>query len=136
MNKWIGLAARIPTGAIFLILGANGLTWLFFGKPFIEMPPPEEGSFAAQYFTVLAGSYLLKTIKIVEVLGAIMLLSGIFLPLGVVILAPIIINIFLFHLTIQPADMGMAIFLVVAEGAMVWAYWDHFKSLFRIHKGL
>ena len=136
MSKWIGLAARISVGAIFLIFGANGIAMLFFDAPFIKMAPPEEGSFVAQYFTVLLGSYLYKTVKIVEVLGAIMLLTGIFLPLGVVILAPIVANIFLFHLTLAPAYMGMATFLIVGEVVMLWAYWDKFRSLFTIHKSL
>ena len=136
MKSWIGLMARVIVGAIFMVFGANGISALFFGYAFIEMPPPEEGSFVAQYFNVLAGSYLLKTIKIIEVLGAFMLLSGIFLPLGAVLLAPIVVNIFLFHLTLEPGEIAMAIVLVLGEGLIAWAYWDYFKSLFHIRKGL
>ncbi len=134
MKKYFGLAGRISVGAIFLVFGANGIAGVYFGQPFIELPPPKEGSFVAQYIFVLGGSYILKTVKIVEVLGALMLLSGFFLPLGIVILAPIIVNIFLFHMTLEPGDLGMAFFLVFGEAVMVWAYWGYFRPLFTIHK--
>ena len=136
MKKWTGLAARLLVGAIFMVFGANGISFLFFGHDFIGMPPPEEGSFIAQYFGVLTGSYILKTVKIVEVVGAFMLLSGVFLPLGAVLLAPIVVNIFLFHLTLELTEMPMALLLVAGEALIAWAYWDHFKSLFHIRKGL
>ena len=136
IRKWIGLAARTVVGAIFMVFGANGISDLFFGHAFIEMPPPEEGSFIAQYFSVLSSSYIFKTVKIVEVLGALMLLSGVFLPLGAVLLAPIVVNILLFHLTLEPGEIAMALILVGGETLIAWAYWDYFKSLFHIRKGL
>ena len=136
MKKWVGLLARTVVGAIFLVFGTNGLLGLFFGYTFIEMSSPEEGSFIAQYFNVLAGSYILKTVKIIEVLGGFMLLSGVFLPLGAVLLAPIVVNIFLFHFTLEPGEMAMAVLLLAGEGLIAWAYWDYFKSLFHIRKGL
>lgn len=110
MKKWIGFTARTLVGAIFLVFGANGILQLFFGYALIEMQPPEEGSAVAQYFKVLAGTYLLKTVKIIEVLGALMLLSGVFLPLGAILLAPIVVNIFLFHLTMDPCGNGYGCF--------------------------
>ena len=136
INRWIGLAGRIGVGAVFLVFGTNGIAWVFFGAPFIEMSPPAEGSSAAEYFSVIGGSYILKTVKIIEVAGALMLLTGIFLPLGAVLLAPIVVNILLFHITIDPSAMGLAIFLTVGELAIAWGYCDYFKSLFTIRKGL
>lgn len=130
MKGLIGLAARIVVGAIFMVFGVNGISTLFFAYSFIEFPPPEEGSFLAQYFDVLSRSYILKTVKIIEVLGAFMLLSGIFLPLGAVLLAPIVVNIFLFHLTLEQSGMPMAVLLLLGESVIFWAYWPYFRTIF------
>ena len=137
IKKYFGLGARIIVGAIFVVFGTNGIAMLYFGSPFIPMEAPPEGSPAAQYFAVLAGSYILKTVKIVEVLGGLMLLSGIYMPLGAIILMPIVINIFLFHYTMAPGygEMAMSITLLAGEGVIFWAYWAYFKSLLHIRKG-
>ena len=136
MKKWLGMPARFIVGAIFLVFGTNGVLTLFFGYTFIEMPSPEEGSFVAQYFNVLSGSYILKTVKIIETLGGFMLLSGVFLPLGAILLAPIVVNIFLFHLTLEPQEISMALLLVAGEVLIAWAYWEYFRPLFHIRRKL
>ena len=133
LKKNLGLGARIIVGAIFVVFGTNGIAMLFFGSPFISTPPPPEGSPAAQYFAAIAGpSFTLQVVKMVQVSGALMLLSGICMPFGAIILAPVVFNIFLFHLTMDPSGVGLSlgIVLLLGEAVIGWAYWDRFKSLF------
>ena len=74
----------------FFVFGLNG----FFN--FIPMPPPPEP--ALKFLVALIGTgYLFPLIKGIEVLCGLALLSGLFVPLTLVVLAPIVVNIFLFH---------------------------------------
>ena len=114
-KKWIGLASRIFVGSVFLTFGTIGVLENFFGFSIMEYSKPEEGSMLAQYFTVLGGTYLLKTVKIAELIGGFFLLTGIALPLGATILAPIVINIFLFHFTIDKNELVFSSLLVLGE---------------------
>ncbi len=125
---------RYLLGAIFLVFGVNGLLEFIFNAGFIKVPPMQ--GVAGLFFSSLMRAHILETVKIVEVVAALMLLSGVFLPLGILLLAPIIVNIFLFHLNIEHTGLPIAVILLVGELVLGWAYWENFKSLFTIHKGI
>ncbi len=75
--------------------------------------PPLDG-FAADYMNVIGGSYILKTMGIIYLAGAVMLILNKAVGLAAVLLAPIAFNAFMFHLTLDPANIaGAAIFLVL-----------------------
>jgi putative oxidoreductase len=57
----------------------------------------------------------------VQLLGGILLLSGQFIPLALVLLGPVIFNILLFHATMQPAGLppgvlALLLWLIVFYG--------------------
>lgn len=115
-KKLIELIARILLGLIFFVFGLNG----FF--QFIPMPPLPE---PAMNFmgALMATGYFLPVLKATEVVAGLMLLSGFYVPLALILLAPIIVQILLFHTFIVP-DLAMPIFILILE--LVLAY---------IHKG-
>ncbi len=91
-------------GSIFLIFGLNG--FLHF------LPQPPSPPAAAAFGGALAATgYMFPLIKGIEVLTGLLLLSGRFVPLALVLLAPVVVNIALFHLFLAPA--GLALPLVV-----------------------
>ncbi len=100
------LIARLLLGLIFLVFGLNGFLH------FIPMPPPTGP--AAQYFGGLfaAGIYL-PVIFLVQLVGAILLLLGRFVPLALTLLAPIIVNILLFHIGLAPAGLPLALIVTI-----------------------
>ena len=100
--------ARIVLGLIFVVFGLNG----FFH--FLPMPPmhgrPE------QFFLGLyATGYFIPFLFGVQVVGGALLLTGAYVSLGVVILAPIIANIFLFHFFIDRSGLPLAIVVTLLE---------------------
>lgn len=103
--KKLPLVARIILGLIFVIFGLNG----FFN--FLHMPPmPEKaGAFLGGLF---ATGYFFPFLKGLEVLCGLALLIGAFVPLALVILAPIVVNILLFHAFLAPS--GLPLPLVIA----------------------
>lgn len=97
--------ARILLGLVFLIFGLNGFLH------FMPMQPPP--GLAGQYLGVLFVSHYLVAVFILQIAGAVPLLLNRFVPLGLVILGPLIANILLFHALMQPQGLPLAVAVLV-----------------------
>jgi hypothetical protein len=122
---WAVLAARVLVGLPFLVFGLD-----FFFK-FITMPKPEMPERAIQYITILSMSGYLAVVKVLEVVGGALVLSGRLVPLGLVLVTPVAVNIALVDLCLvgKPA-LGVVLTLLCAF--LVWAYRAYFISVFTI----
>lgn len=76
-----------------------------------------------------ASGYLMPLVKITELLCGIAFVTGRFVPLATVVIAPIIVNIFLFHVFVDMAGLPVAIFLLLANLFLAVANWEKFKPL-------
>jgi len=94
-NQKSVIAARILLGLPFVVFGLNGFLH------FIPMGAMNERAMDIMMAYVRTG-YFLPFLAASQVIGGLMLLSGFFVPLGLLILAPIIANIVLFHLFLTP----------------------------------
>lgn len=121
--KNLVIVARVALGLIYFVFGLNG----FFN--FLPAPPMAgaAGAFAG---AMAATGYMFPLIKGTEVLGGLLLLLGRPVGLALVMLAPVTLNIFLFHFFLTPGEFaiqavmaGIHIFLGVAN-------FSKFKSLF------
>ena len=56
------------------------------------------------------------------VAGGLLLLTGRWLPLGLTLLGPVIVNILAFHVLMAPAGLGMAIVVSALALFLVWRY--------------
>ena len=99
------LIARYLLGIIFLVFGANGFL------NFIPMPPPT--GLAGQYMGALFVSHFLVVVFLLELIPAILLLAGRYVALALVLLGPVIVNIFLFHAFLAPSGLPLALVVVV-----------------------
>jgi uncharacterized membrane protein YphA (DoxX/SURF4 family) len=70
-------------------------------------------------------------VKGTEVVAGLLLLTGIAVPLALVLLAPILVNIFLFHLILAPEGLAPAVVLGAGELVLARAHWSSFRGLFR-----
>ena len=109
MKDKLTLGARVVLGLIFVVFGLNGFL------QFIPLPP-HEGAAATYIGGLAATGYFFPVLKITEIVGGLMLLSGRFVPLALLFLAPIVVQIFLMHVFLAPDGMPMAVALVVLEG--------------------
>ena len=80
----VSLIARLLLGFVFV--GA-GIAFFF------TTPPPQEGDMALFFNGMMATKYFFYLLKFTEIACGLMLMSGYFVPLALVILAPIILNI-------------------------------------------
>lgn len=122
MNKLI-LALRILLGAMLIVFGSNKFIGFI---PDFEFANVDAGVF----FGALADSYVLKTVGFIEITVGFLLLLNKAVPFALVILAPISINIILFHATLDPANIGPGAFVFLVNAFLIFKYWDKYKTLF------
>jgi putative oxidoreductase len=97
--------ARYLAGVIFLVFGLNGFL------NFIPLPPPE--GIAAQFMGALYVSHYLWIIFAFQVIAGILLLVNRYVALAVAVLAPVIVNILVFHALMAPSGLPLALFVAV-----------------------
>ena len=94
--------ARILLGLIFTVFGLNGFLH------FLKMPPPT-GQLAGQYMGALFLSHYLVVVFLVQLVGGVLLLVNRYVPLALVLLGPVVVNIVLFHSTMAPEGLPLAL---------------------------
>ena len=81
--------------------------------------------------------YLWPIIGTTELLAGIALLTGWFVPLTLILLAPITLNILLFHLTTpSPDGIGIALAIILPHLGLAWMYREHYATLFKFKSGI
>ena len=122
--KHLFTAARILLGLIFLVFSLN--YWL----KFIPIPAPAAESLAAGFMGALFGSGFLALIKVLELLSAVLLLSGRYINLALTLLGPIVVNILLFHVLIKQADHGLSVLIAILALVVLIGQKNYLKTIF------
>ena len=109
--------ARILMGLVFF---AAGLVGLIMHPQAKDMP---EGAMALMGGFMKSG-YMLPLISGTEALVGLLLLINCFVPLALALIAPVIVNIILFHLFLMPAPGAFApgIIVTILEIYLAWSY--------------
>ena len=120
--KTLVLISRLLLGLMFLVFGLNGFL------NFIPMPPPS--GVAGQYFGALFVSHYIRPVFALEIVAGALLLANRFVRVALIILAPILVNVVLFHASMAPAGSAPAVVAValwsvlfVRERAAFSALW-------------
>ena len=94
-------------------------------------PPPEFPNEIARKFNegMFAPPYFVKVLKITELLCGIAFVMGRYVPLATVVIAPVIINIFLYHAFVDTSGLPVAIFLVAANIFVAYYYRKSYAGL-------
>lgn len=123
--KKITLVARILLGLVFF---GSGVAF------FVSTPPPMEGPIADFIKGMMATGYFFKLLKGTEIFCGLLLLIGRFVPLALVILAPIVLNIVLVHAFMMPDGLPVAAGVAALEIYLAFfskEYGPTIKNLFR-----
>jgi putative oxidoreductase len=123
--KYAVIICRTLLGLGFTVFGANILF------PFLPQPPPVEGSLTAQYMTIMVPTHYMMLVGVFQLVGGLLVLAGRTAPLGLALLAPVLVNIIAFHIFLQNGE-GLAPGLVfsILEIFMIYSYRNHFMPLF------
>jgi hypothetical protein len=121
--KILPILARVAMGGLFVFSGSNKLV------PFLTMPPMSPAAMA--FLGALAATgYMVPLIGAIEVVFGGLLIAGRFVPLALTMLAPLVVNIALFHTLIEPG-LPVVVLLLVCELSLAWVYRDAFRGLFQ-----
>jgi putative oxidoreductase len=123
--KITSVIARFLLGLIFLVFGLNGFLH------FIPMPPPT--GVAGQFMGALFVSRFLTVIFAIQVVGAVLLLVNRFVPLALAFLAPIIVNVLLFHILMAPSGLPLALVVTVLWIVVFLSVRSAFAGLLQQH---
>ena len=118
------VGARILLGLVFVIFGAN---YVF---RFIPTEANEAGT--AFVGALAATGYMWPIVKGLEFVAGAMLLVGFGVPLALVLLAPIVVNIVLFHVFLDTAGLPLTIVILALQLFLAWAYRDSFKGVLNL----
>ncbi len=119
--KILFLVARLLLGLVFVFFGSNG--FLHFLP--MQMPP----GLAGQFMGAMVASHYIILVAALQVLGGLPLLIGRFVPLGLTILGPIIVNILFYHLLMDPKELPVALFVTLLWLITAWGVRGAFAGI-------
>jgi putative oxidoreductase len=117
------LIARLLLGLIFVVFGLNGFL------NFLNMGPMPTG-LAGQFIGALALSHYFWVVAALQVIGGALLLVNRFVPLGLVLLGPVIVNILLYHIFLNPSGVALAIVVTILWLIIFYGYRQYFSGIF------
>jgi len=121
--KIVTLIARILLGLIFVVFGLNGFL------NFLSMGPMPSG-LAGQFIGALVLSHYFWVVAALQIAGGVLLLVNRFVPLGLVLLGPVIVNIILYHGFLNPSGAAPAIVATVLWFIVFYAHRQYFSGIF------
>lgn len=132
--KLIYPVARIILGLIYFIFGGMGL--LIALHVIHPVFPPMTPGADAFFKWVMASGYFFPLLKYTETICGFLLVFNIASPLALVILAPITLNIILFHTFLTPGlgNLALPLPMVLLHAVAMLGYMKYYRPLFS--KGL
>lgn len=122
--KLAATIARYLLGLIFVVFGLNGFL------NFIKQPPPTDPN-AIHFFTGVVMSHFAYMFFGFQLIAGLLLLSGFFVPLALVILAAELVNILTFHVTMNPQGLAPGLVCTVLWIVVFLRYRRSFQPLLR-----
>jgi hypothetical protein len=116
--------ARFLLGNVFLAFGLNGFLH------FIPMPPP--AGVAGQFFGAIFTSGFWVLIFLLQIIPAVLLLINRYVPLALMVLAPVIVNIFCFHVFMAPGGLPLALIVIILWIVVYLDVRSAFAGLFQL----
>ncbi|HLU66889.1 MAG TPA: hypothetical protein VKZ63_11475 [Kofleriaceae bacterium] len=117
--------SRILLGLGFTAFALN--YFVPFLPPPAEPPPPA----ALEFLGAFASSGFLTLVKAIELVAGLLLLAGLFVPLALTLLAPILVGIVAYHLLLAPDGLGLVVLLLALEIGLAWAYRASFAPMLK-----
>src|SRR5229473_2617896 len=121
--KILTMIARLLLGLVFFVLGLNGLL------NFLSMGPMPSG-LAGQFVGALVLSHYFWVVAALQVAGGALLLVNRFVPLGLVLLGPVIVNVLLYHVFLNPSGAALAVVVVILWFIVFYGHRQYFSGIF------
>lgn len=123
MNSMFTKIARLLLGLMLVVFGANKLFH------FIPMEPPTGA--AGEFMNSLgATGYIFPVVGVLEIAIGFLLLLKKWVAFALILLAPISINILLFHLFLDIPGLSFALVVVIINSILIYKHWEKYRPLF------
>ena len=97
--------------------------------PMDHLPPGAAG----QFLGAMHQTHYAQVVSAIQVIGGALVLINRFVPLGLVLLAPVIVNILLFHLLMYPTGWMLGGLALILWLLVFYQHRPHFAGLF-VHR--
>ena len=118
--------SRYLLGLMFLVFGLN----MFLH--FIPTGPMPAGQ-AGQFSTLLMDTHYFVAVGLVMVVAGVLLLINRYIPLALVLLAPVLVNILIFHLLMLPRGIGIGLLATILWVLVALRVRSAFEPLLKNH---
>jgi len=121
--KIVSTISRYLLALIFIAFGLNGFLNFI---PAVPMPP-----LASQFLGALVQSHYMTVVFILELAAGVLLLLNRYVPLALTLLAPVIVNILLFHVFMATSGLPLAILVTLLWIVLASRERSAFSGLFQ-----
>jgi putative oxidoreductase len=117
------IIARILLGLVFTVFGSNAFLH------FIKMPPMSGPS--GDFIMAMANTGYIYVVGFCQVAGGLILLIGRYVPLGLTLLGPVIVNILCFHIFMNHQGWQLASIVAALALFLLWRHRANFAGLLK-----
>ena len=121
--RTLTIIARSLLGLTFVVFGLNAFLH------FIPMPPPQ--GMAGDFMKALFVSHYFYVVAVLQIAGGAICLLGRFVPLGLTLVGPVIVNILLYHLFLEPSGLPLALVVGALALLLLWINRAAFSGLIK-----
>jgi putative oxidoreductase len=122
--KIVTTIVRVLLGLMFVVFGSNAFL------RFMPVPPLPDTP-AGNFLNALFVSKYVYAIAIFQIAGGLLVLIGRYVPLGLTLLGPVIVNIVLFHVFLDQSGLAIAVVVALLAMFLIWRYREAFAGLLR-----
>ncbi|MDQ6656226.1 MAG: hypothetical protein M3Y80_10485 [Verrucomicrobiota bacterium] len=116
------IIARVVLGFVFVVFGSNAFLH------FIPMPPLPATP-AGNFIGAMIATHYIDAVAIFEIIGGLLLLVGRYVPLGLALLGPVVVNILLYHVFMDRAGSAPGIIVALLSLFLLVRYRSAFRPL-------
>ena len=124
MNSTFTIILRTILGLGLIFIGLGKLVHFGF------MPTPTFSDDASLFMDSLNTGYVLTVVGILEISIGLLLVFNKWVPFALILLAPITINVLLFHLFLDPPGLVLAIIVLFLNAILIYKHWKSYRPLF------
>lgn len=121
--KIVSTIARYLMGLLFTVAGLNGFLH------FLKMPP--KPGLAGHFGEVLGASHFMDAVFVVQVVSGVLFILGVYVPLALTLIGPVIVSILLFHILMDPTGIGPGILTALCWLAVFYNARSAFAGIFQ-----
>ena len=117
------VVARILLGLMFTVFGLNGFLH------FIPLPP--KPALANEFINLLDASRYMVPVFAIQLICGVLFLANRYVPLALTLIGPILVNILIFHVLMDPAGIVPGAIATVCWMLVFYSHRSAFARIFR-----